>query len=273
MSRVLVVDDEPQILRALRINLRARGYDVTTAADGREALDAAAARATGRRRARPRPARHRRRRRHRRAARLDDRADPGAVRPQRTARTRWTRSMPAPTTTSPSRSGWTSCWPGCARCSAATPPTTTEPVVEFGDVVVDLAATPGHGARRGGPPDPDRVAPARGARPQPGQAAQPAAAAAGGVGPRLRDRPRQPAALHGPAAAQARARPRRARCTSATSPAWATGSTPRPRRWTPAQTSSPGALCGAGGARTHDPRIMRTEPQNPCATCANLAQG
>jgi two-component system KDP operon response regulator KdpE len=43
VSRVLVVDDEPQILRALRINLRARGYEVTTAADGREALDAAAA--------------------------------------------------------------------------------------------------------------------------------------------------------------------------------------------------------------------------------------
>jgi len=43
VSRVLVVDDEPQILRALRINLRARGYEVITAADGREALDAAAA--------------------------------------------------------------------------------------------------------------------------------------------------------------------------------------------------------------------------------------
>jgi two-component system, OmpR family, KDP operon response regulator KdpE len=43
VSRVLVVDDEPQILRALRINLAARGYEVTTAADGREALDAAVA--------------------------------------------------------------------------------------------------------------------------------------------------------------------------------------------------------------------------------------
>jgi two-component system, OmpR family, KDP operon response regulator KdpE len=43
VSRVLVVDDEPQILRALRINLRARGYEVTTAADGREALHEAAA--------------------------------------------------------------------------------------------------------------------------------------------------------------------------------------------------------------------------------------
>ncbi|HXT90678.1 MAG TPA: response regulator [Trebonia sp.] len=43
MTRVLVVDDEPQILRALRINLRARHYDVNTAATGTEALNVAAA--------------------------------------------------------------------------------------------------------------------------------------------------------------------------------------------------------------------------------------
>jgi two-component system KDP operon response regulator KdpE len=42
MTRVLVVDDEPQILRALRINLRARQYDVDTATDGAAALHAAA---------------------------------------------------------------------------------------------------------------------------------------------------------------------------------------------------------------------------------------
>jgi two-component system, OmpR family, KDP operon response regulator KdpE len=42
MTRVLVVDDEPQILRALRINLRARRYDVDTAADGTAALHATA---------------------------------------------------------------------------------------------------------------------------------------------------------------------------------------------------------------------------------------
>ena len=36
--RALVVDDEPQILRALRINLSVRGYDVQTAATGAEAL-------------------------------------------------------------------------------------------------------------------------------------------------------------------------------------------------------------------------------------------
>src|SRR5215469_7715341 len=37
-ARVLVVDDEPAMLRALRINLRVRKYDVTTAATGQEAL-------------------------------------------------------------------------------------------------------------------------------------------------------------------------------------------------------------------------------------------
>ena len=42
MSRVLVVDDEPALRRALAINLRARGYDVTLAADGASALSAAA---------------------------------------------------------------------------------------------------------------------------------------------------------------------------------------------------------------------------------------
>jgi two-component system KDP operon response regulator KdpE len=42
MTRVLVVDDEPQILRALRINLRARQYDVYTARSGTEALEQAA---------------------------------------------------------------------------------------------------------------------------------------------------------------------------------------------------------------------------------------
>ncbi len=43
-TTVLVVDDEPQILRALRINLSARGYDVVTASTGAAALRAAAER-------------------------------------------------------------------------------------------------------------------------------------------------------------------------------------------------------------------------------------
>jgi two-component system KDP operon response regulator KdpE len=42
MTRILVVDDEPQILRALGTNLRARGYDVELAPTGEAALAIAA---------------------------------------------------------------------------------------------------------------------------------------------------------------------------------------------------------------------------------------
>ena len=41
MRTVLVVDDEPQIIRALRINLRVRQYEVYAAANGTEALQQA----------------------------------------------------------------------------------------------------------------------------------------------------------------------------------------------------------------------------------------
>ncbi|WP_371478922.1 response regulator [Kitasatospora sp. NBC_00315] len=41
MSHILVVDDEPQMLRVLKINLHARHYSVLTAATGAEALDLA----------------------------------------------------------------------------------------------------------------------------------------------------------------------------------------------------------------------------------------
>jgi two-component system KDP operon response regulator KdpE len=42
LTRVLVIDDEPSILRALRINLAARDYEVTTASDGASGLAAVA---------------------------------------------------------------------------------------------------------------------------------------------------------------------------------------------------------------------------------------
>jgi two-component system, OmpR family, KDP operon response regulator KdpE len=42
MTTVLVVDDEPAILRALRVNLSARSYDVLLAQTGKQALDLAA---------------------------------------------------------------------------------------------------------------------------------------------------------------------------------------------------------------------------------------
>ena len=43
MSRALVVDDDPHLLRALRISLRAAGYDVVTAPDGTAAVQEATA--------------------------------------------------------------------------------------------------------------------------------------------------------------------------------------------------------------------------------------
>jgi two-component system KDP operon response regulator KdpE len=46
-KHVLVVDDEPQILRALRTTLRGAGYEVETAATAAEALASAAARPPG----------------------------------------------------------------------------------------------------------------------------------------------------------------------------------------------------------------------------------
>ena len=42
MTRVLVIDDEAPILRALQINLTARSYEVSTAADGASGLAAMA---------------------------------------------------------------------------------------------------------------------------------------------------------------------------------------------------------------------------------------
>ncbi len=41
MTKILVVDDDTQLLRALRINLRAKRYEVLTATDGASALDVA----------------------------------------------------------------------------------------------------------------------------------------------------------------------------------------------------------------------------------------
>jgi two-component system KDP operon response regulator KdpE len=42
VSQILIVDDEPQLLRALRINLRARSYQVATADTAAAALESAA---------------------------------------------------------------------------------------------------------------------------------------------------------------------------------------------------------------------------------------
>ena len=39
MTRILIVDDEPQLLRALVLNLHNRGYDVVTATTGKHAIE------------------------------------------------------------------------------------------------------------------------------------------------------------------------------------------------------------------------------------------
>ncbi len=43
MSRILVIEDDPQLLRAMRITLHARGHEVIPAATGRKGLSEAAA--------------------------------------------------------------------------------------------------------------------------------------------------------------------------------------------------------------------------------------
>ena len=78
--RVLVCDDEPQILRALKVILRDAGYEAVPAASGEEALDQAAVKPPGRRDRRPDAARHRRRRGDQAAARVERDADHRALR-------------------------------------------------------------------------------------------------------------------------------------------------------------------------------------------------
>ena len=210
MTRVLVVDDDPQILRALRINLTARGYDVLTAADGGTGLRAAAERhpdvvvldlglpdldgtdviaelrgwssvpiivlsaRTDSARQGARARRRRRRLRHQ-AVRHGRAAGPAARR--RPPRRR--RHAPATTT----------------RSSA-------------GDFTVDLAAKNVPARRRGRAPDPDRVGHPRAA----GRATAAGWSADGSCsaqvwGPADAQGDQLPAGLPGPAAPQARARP------------------------------------------------------------------
>ena len=210
MTRVLVVDDEPQILRALRINLRARGYDVDVGRRRRR-------RAAGRRRqpprprrARPRPARHGRRRGHPRPARLDRRADHRAVRPRRQPTTRSRPSTPAPTTTSPSRSAMDEL---LARMRAVTRRAAPRRRASrrrrrSASFTVDLAAQPVTGDGRRRPPHPHRVAPARGAASATPASWSASASCCTRSGAAVRHRDQLPAPVHGPAAPQARDRPR-----------------------------------------------------------------
>ena len=71
VTRILVVDDEPQILRAPRHQPQGRGYDVDLAPTGEVALVARGPQPPRRRDPRPRPPRDRRDRGHPRSPRLE----------------------------------------------------------------------------------------------------------------------------------------------------------------------------------------------------------
>ena len=213
MTRILVVDDEPQILRALRINLRVRHYDVSVAATGAQALAEAA--------------------RHPPDLVILDLGLPDLDGVEVIAGLRgWTS---APIIVLSGRADSTDKVEALdagaddyvtkpfgmeellARIRAVGRRTAADgelPQVRLGDLMVDLAAKrvvraagsrPGAGP--GHPADPDRMAPAHGAAAASRQAAHPAPAADRGLGARLHRGGGQPPAVHGPASPQAGARP------------------------------------------------------------------
>ena len=224
VSRVLVVDDEPQIRRALGINLRARGYDVDLAETGEQALELAA--------------------HHHPDVVVLDLGLPGIdgvevihglrgwsqvpviVLSVREAEADKVAALDAGAddfVTKPFGMDEL-----LARLRAAlrrAAPAEEEAVVVTPDFTIDLAAK--RVVNAGGDGDPahaDRVAHRRGARAPRGQARRAEAAAPGGVGPDLRDRDELPAGVHGPGAAQARAGAGSAALLLHRARAWATGS-------------------------------------------------
>ena len=99
MTRVLVVDDEPQFLRALQTNLRGAGYEVDTASDRRGGAELGGAPSAGGDHPRPDPARRPRDRRVPTSSasgptRRSSSSPPSATRPRRSP-----PSTRAPTTT------------------------------------------------------------------------------------------------------------------------------------------------------------------------------
>ena len=213
-ERVLVVDDDETIRRTLRINLRARGYEVEVVGSGRDALSTVEdappdlvildlglpdldgvevlrrLRRTSRVPVVVLSARHQS---DDKVEALDEGADDYVTKPfgmdELMARVRSALRRGGGT---PRRS------PASRRRRPTTSPSTSR----------TLTAT-----RRGraGAPHADRVAAARRARPAPGAGRDPGRPAAGGVGAGLRPRVELPAGLRQPAAPQARGRPRRPR--------------------------------------------------------------
>ncbi len=216
MNRVLVVDDEPQIVRALRVNLRVRGYDVLAAATGAEALLLAAD--------------------HPPDLVILDLGLPDLDGVEVIRGLRGWSSAPILVLSGRSDSadkvdaldegaddyltkpfGIDELLARMRALSRRVVPVEEQPRVQVGDVVVDLAARrvtrPGGsgGPRDGGGSDvhltPTEWHLLEVLVRHPGVLLSQRQLLRGGVGARLRDRAGQPAALHGPAAPQARGRP------------------------------------------------------------------
>ena len=225
MTRILVVDDEPQILRALGTNLRARGYDVDLAPTGEEALELAA---------RKHPdlvivdlglPGDRRRRRDPRPPRLDG-ACRSSCSPSASAKRDKVAALDAGAddyVTKPFGMDEL-----LARLRAAlrrAAPAEEEAVVETDDFRVDLAAKRVERDGRGGPPDPDRVADRRDARPQPRPARHPAPAPPEVWGPQYEKETNYLRVYLAQIRRKLEPDPA-SPATSSPSPAWATGSSP-----------------------------------------------
>ena len=210
MTSVLVVDDEPQILRGLRTNLRARGYEVFTAPDGETALATAA-------KERPDLA-------------IIDLGLPGIDGVEVIRGIRAWSEMPLLVLSArdQERDKVLALDAGAddyvtkpfgmdellARLRAAERRLhrrRASPCVETDAFTVDLGAARVSDRRGRRATHAHRVASRRDPRAQPGQAGEPAPVAAGGVGSAVPGRDELPSCVHGPDPAQARARPGRPR--------------------------------------------------------------
>ena len=197
-----MVDDEPQILRALRTSLHGAGYDVETAATAEEALTALAANPPD-------------------AVVLDlvlpDGSGTEVCRELRT----WSSAPVIVLSVVGDEAEKVAALDAGAddyvtkpfsieellarlRAALRRADAPAEPVVELGDLRIDLEKRAVSVARRARPAHAARVRAAARSRPQPGQAAHPRGAAARGVGKGLRRRVALPSRLRLAAAAEAR---------------------------------------------------------------------